>query len=357
MPSNLDLGSSAAATTAAAAVDDNSSAVRKPRAVMTTWCTRQLEDSDVFGDVFHGGDSSGRGLFDALRQQQLQLQQGGSSAVHVEDVTGYDPAVVQHAITTPVPGHNRLLCVRATPYAIWSMCALFLAESYALWDKPVHELCSTNAAVAAACGLAQHSHSWRIIQWLMYRACCLHVGLCVCYCLQQVLLDGGSPEQLQYDYDDFQYALNETGHEQPAQHQSTLLTAQLHRPLTLLQTCSHTTQQDAAADTAALPLHPPRHSAAATVSELERGAGDAGVEEFTMPEALALLEHQDQQGSAASATASATARAAAAAARDGDSDSEADEWTLQGGGRGRGKPIAWLWRPAIADFLQECVEQ
>jgi hypothetical protein len=40
----------------------------------------------------------------------------------------------------------------------------FLAESYALWDKPVHELCSTNAAVAAACGLAQHSHSWRIIQ-------------------------------------------------------------------------------------------------------------------------------------------------------------------------------------------------
>jgi hypothetical protein len=39
-----------------------------------------------------------------------------------------------------------------------------------------------------------------------------------------------------------------------------------------------------------------------------------------MPEALALLEHQDQQGSTASATASATARAAAA--RDGDSDSE-----------------------------------
>jgi hypothetical protein len=99
MPSDLDLGSSAAATAAAAAaVDESSSAVRKPRAVMTTWCTRQLEDSDVFGDVFHGGDSSGRGLFDALRQQQLQLQQGGSSAVHVEDATGYDPAVVQESV-------------------------------------------------------------------------------------------------------------------------------------------------------------------------------------------------------------------------------------------------------------------
>jgi hypothetical protein len=36
---------------------------------------------------------------------------------------------------------------------------------------------------------------------------------------------------------------------------------------------------------------------------------------------------------------------------------QADEWALQGRGRGRGKPIAWLWRPAIADFLQECVEQ
>jgi hypothetical protein len=36
---------------------------------------------------------------------------------------------------------------------------------------------------------------------------------------------------------------------------------------------------------------------------------------------------------------------------------QADEWALQGCGRGRGKPIAWLWRPAIADFLQECVEQ
>jgi hypothetical protein len=95
MPADLDLGSSAAAATvAAAAAEDSSSAVRKPRAVMTTWCTRQLEDSDVFGDVFHGGDSSGRGLFDALRQQQL-LQQGGGSAVHVEDVTGYDPAIVQ----------------------------------------------------------------------------------------------------------------------------------------------------------------------------------------------------------------------------------------------------------------------
>jgi hypothetical protein len=28
------------------------------------------------------------------------------------------------------------------------------------------------------------------------------------------LLDGGSPEQLQYDYDDFQYGLNENSHEQ-----------------------------------------------------------------------------------------------------------------------------------------------
>jgi hypothetical protein len=167
----------------------------------------------------------------------------------------------------------------------------FLALTYVLHGYPARQLCAINAAAASSCGLPGLSHVWRVLH---------------------ILLAGS---ETSFD----PYAVAATVRQSDGQVEDVW-----------------------GAEIAAEGGHSMSglDSIAASVASKQTSPG-----EFTMPEALALLEEQSQpktSGFAFGEHASEENRANGTAAADGPRSSQ--------------HAIQWLWRDVVADFLRQCVE-